>query len=259
MKTSNKTIKYLLLLSVVFLMLTYGMSLNEENKWLVVNTPWLSYNFAFAIAGGVLASLVVLLACEIQNYHLLKRQTEDYIYGQLFGLYAQITIIYYNTKRQMNETDTPVPGNLIDEIANRGRICLNNLASTCYLPFCKSNMIEKQLILYKGENGKNIYSFLQNTLFLKIAISEDKRTMLKQGRDEIVKSSSPKTNLTLNKINKDSSVILALIEKSLESIDKECKNRYHWNDVKKNVITSEENFVSADLDSFLNLPVQIFR
>ena len=232
MKESINTIKYVMLLSVAFLLLTYIISFNEENKWLFLNTPWFSNNFAFAISGGSFASLVVILACELQHYFLLKRQTEDYIYGQLFGLYTQITIIYYNTKRQINEINTPVPANLIDEIANKGLLCLNNLASIGYTTICKRNAIEKQLIQYKGENGMRMRSFLHNTLFLKMAINEDKLTMLKQGRNEMVKSSSPKTNLVLKKIHKDSSVVLTFIEGSLKSINIECKNRYHWNNVK---------------------------
>ena len=88
-----------------------------------------------------------------------------------------------------------------------------------------------------------------------MAINEDKIDNLKQGRDEMVKSISPKANLVLQKIYKDSSVVLTFIEESLDSIDLECKNRYHWKEMKRSVISSEENFNSADLDSFLELPV----
>ncbi len=251
MKNNITTIKYLLFLSAVCLLIAYCISINEENKWLAFNTPWISHNFAFAIVGGVFASLVVILACEIQNYYMIKRQTEDYIYSQLFSLYTQITIIYYNTKRQLYETNTPVPPNLIDDVANKGLVCLNILASIGYFTFSKGKTIEKQLIHYKAEYGMRIRSFLQNTIFLKIAINEDKIAMLKQGIDDLVKSSSPKTNLVLKKINNDSTAILTLIEKSMESIDEECENRYHWNEVKRSIILGEENFVSADLNSFL--------
>lgn len=70
----------------------------------------------------------------------------------------------------------------------------------------------------------------------------------------MVISSSPKTNLTLKKIHKDSSVVLTFIENSLDIVNKECKNRYHWKEVERNVISGEENFISVDLDSFLELP-----
>jgi hypothetical protein len=255
MKTSITTIKYIMLLSVVFLLLTYSISLNEENKWFVLNTPLLSNNFVFAIAGGTFASLVVILACEIQNYYLLKHQTEDYLFSQLFALYTQITIIHYNVKRQINDNSTQVPQNLIDEIANRGLLCLNNLTSIDYITFGKSNAIKDVLDQFRAKNSMHIRSFLQNTVFLKIAINEDKLAMLNHGRDELVISSSPMTNLVLKKIYNDSSVVLTTVEDVLMSIDLEYKNRYHWSDVKRNVITCEENFVSMDLYSYLELPV----
>lgn len=259
MKTSLNTIKYVLILAGVFLLLAYSISLNIENKFFILDTFWLSNDFFFAIAGGSFASLLVILVCELQKYFLLKRQTEDCIYNQLFALYSQITIIHYNTERQLNDTNISVPYNLIEEVANRGQLCLNNLVSIDYTIFDKYNTIKGILNLYSGNNGMCIRSFLQDSVFLKIAINEDKMEMLRRGRDEIVTSSSPKTNLTLKKIFDDSSAVLTLIENSLDTIDKECKKRYHWNDVKRNMISYEENFVFADLDSFLKFPTLHFE
>lgn len=255
MKTSIKTIKFLVLLSVLFLLLTYCISLNVENKWIILNSPWLSNNFAFAVAGGTFASLVVILACELQKFSIMKRQAEDFIYGQLITLYSQIIIIHYNVKRQMNEISTLVPSNLIDEVANRGLMSLNCLSTIEYITFGKCNLIKDELNKYKGKKGMHICFFLQKSIFLKIAINEDKITMLKQGRDEIITANSPKTHLVLKKIIDDSSVILTFIEGSLDTIDKECKNRYNWNVVKNSVISFEEKFVSEDLDDYLKLPI----
>lgn len=259
MKTSINTIKYLLLLSVASLLLTYGISLNEENRWIVLNTSWLSNSFAFAISGGSFASLVVVLACEFQKYQSIKRQTEDYLFGQLFSLYAQVTIIHYNTKRQLYDILLPVPSNLVDESANRGKTCLISLTSIEYFTFCKHNSIEEQLIQYRGKSGTCIQLFLQDSVFLKMAINEDKIAMLKLGRDELITSQNPKTHKTLKKLFDDSVVVLSYIEKSLDLIDKECKKRYHWSELKRSVISGEENFVSASLNDFLNSPTIKFK
>lgn len=259
MRTSINTLKFEALLCLVFLFLTYSISLNEENKWLVLNTPWLSNNFAFVIAGGTLASIFVMLACEIHNYYLMKRQSEDYLFCQLFALYTQITIIHYNTKCQLNEPNVPVPTNLIEEIVNRGLLCLNSLNTIDFVTFKTQNAIREVVIQFNGKNGMYIRSFLQNTIFLKIAINEDKITMLKNGKNELINSSSQKTHLALKKIHKDSSVILTFIEESLEIIDTECGNRYHWNDIKRSVITSEENYASVELSKFLELPAINFH
>lgn len=251
MRTSINTVKYLLLLSVAFLLLTYSVSLNEENGWIVLNTSWLSNSLVFAISGGSFASLLVVLACELQKYQSIKRQTENYIFSQLFSLYTQVTIIHYNIKRQLNDISSPVPGNLIDEISSRGKMCLTSLSSIEYYTFCKSNTIKTQLIQYRGRSGTRIQLFLQNPLYLKMAINEDRIALLKQGRDKLITSQNPKTRQTLKKIFDDSSVVLSFIEMSLDIIDNECKKRYHWSELKGNVISSEENFVSASLDDFL--------
>lgn len=251
MKSNIKTINIYSALSVALFFITYSTSLNNENRWIVLNTPWLSNNFAFAIAGGTLASLLVVLACEIQKYQSIKKQTEDNIFGQLFSLYTQVTIIHYNTKRQLNDKSSPVPSNLIDELANRGKMCLNGLASIDYVTFCKDNEIEMLLIQYRGNTGTQILLFLQNLLFLKMAINEDKIDMLKQGRDDLITSKNPKTHQTLKKLSDDSLTVLFFIDKSLDTIDNVCKNRYHWREVKRSIIIGEENFASTSLEDFL--------
>ena len=255
MKSSIYTIKFLFILSVVLLLATYCISLNDENRWIVLNTPWLSNSFVFAIFGGTFASLLVVLACEIQKYQSIKRQTEDYIFGQLFSLYSQVTIIHYNTKRQLNDRVSPVPSNLIDEIANRGKMCLTSLTSIDYFTFCKHSIIKKQLIQYRGISGTRILYFLQNTVFLKMAINEDRIDLLKKGKDVLITSDMPKTRRTLKKIFNDSSVVLSFIENSLDIIDKDCKKRYHWSELKRKIISGEENFVSVDLNAFLEQPI----
>lgn len=255
MKSSINTIKFLVVLSVVLLLGTYCISLNDENRWIVLNTPWLSNSFVFAVVGGSFASLLVVLACEIQKYQSIKLQTEDYVFGQLFSLYTQVTIIHYNTKRQLNDMVSPVPCNLIDEIANRGKMCLTSLTSIDYFTFCKNSIIKKQLIQYRGTSGTRIQLFLQDSIYLKVAINEDKIALLKQGKDELITSNNPITHQTLKKIFDDSSVVLSFIEKSLDAIDKECKKRYHWGELKRKVILGEEYFVSSDLDVYLKRPV----
>ena len=259
MKSSIKTIKYLAALSVVLLLVTYSISLNDENRWIVLNTPWLSKNFAFTIAGGSFASMLVVLACELQKYQSIKCQTEDFIFGQLFSLYLQVTIIHYNTKRQLNDKSSSVPSNLISENANKGKMCLANLNSIEYVTLYNNDAIKMQLIQYRGEVGTHILFFLQNTLCLKMAINEDKIALLKNGKDKAITSNAQLTHHTLNKIYCDSEAVLSYLEGSLGTINKECNNRYHWSDLKRSVISGEETLVSADLESYLKQPVIHFK
>ena len=221
MRSNINTIKYLAMLSAVLLLITYSISLNVENRWIFLDTPLLLNSFPFAIAGGSFASILVVLACELQKYQSIKRQIKNYMFGLLFSLYEQVTIIHYNSKRQLNYVSAPVPNNRIDEIANRGKMCLTSLASIEHITFCKNNSIEKQLIQYKGDSGTRIHLFLQDSVFLKM--------------------------------------VLSFVEKSLSVIDKEIKKRYHWSELKRNVICFEEKYVSASLDNVLKSPTVQFE
>lgn len=259
MRTSINTVKFVTLLSIVFLLLTYSISLNEENKWILLDTPWLSNRIVFAIVGGSFTSLVVIVACELQKYFLMKHQMEDYIFGQLFTLYSQIAIIHYNTKCQLNEPNAPVPYNLFEEIVNRGILCLNSLNTIDFVSFKTQNVIRAILNRFNRKNGLYIRSFLQNTVFLKIAVNEDKIAKLSQGRNEIITASSPKTRLALKKIFDDSCVILSYLEILLGQIDNKFEYRYHWREVKRNIILSEDNFVPVDLNDYLKSPTINFE
>lgn len=254
MKTCISTIKFLVALTVTSFLLTYTISLNIENKFLALDIFWLSNDFAFVISSGTFASILVLLACELQKYFLIKHQTEDSIYSQLFSLYSQITIIHYNIKRQLNDVISPVPYNLIDDISNRGQMFLTSFISVDYTLFLKCNAIRKIQIQYQGKNGALIRSFLQSSIFLKMAMNDDRIDMLRQHKDVLATSNMPKTHLALKKIYDDSAIILSFIEKSLDIIDKECKMRYHWYELKRHIITGEENFFSISLDLYLKQP-----
>ena len=61
MSISVKTIKLLLWILLGVFALTYLISLNIENHFVVANLKWLSNDFLFAIAGGAFASLAIVL------------------------------------------------------------------------------------------------------------------------------------------------------------------------------------------------------
>ena len=139
------------------------------------------------------------------------------------------------------------------------QLYLNNLTGIEYITFNNKTVIKDALDQYKGENGMSIRSFLQNTLFLKMALSEDKIALLKQGRDELITSHHPKTHQSLKKLFYDSSQILSFIERSLDRIDQAYNNRFHWSEIKRNIILGEEHFASTSLDDFLKSPTIQFK
>lgn len=86
MRSSINIIKFLAVLYIALLIVLYGISLIDENRWIIINIPWASNSFDFVVAGGSFASSLVVLACELQKYQSIKRQTEI-IYSPLNSLF----------------------------------------------------------------------------------------------------------------------------------------------------------------------------
>lgn len=107
MRSSINSIKFLAILSVALLIITYSISLNNDNSWIVLDTPWISNSFAFAIAGGSFASMLVVLACELQKYQSIKRHHwkelkrkvisgEEHFVSADLNLYLKQQVIHFN-------------------------------------------------------------------------------------------------------------------------------------------------------------------
>jgi hypothetical protein len=215
--------------------------------------------FFFAIVGGAFSSLIVILASELQKYHLMKNENISLIFHQFATLYMQLTIIHYNVKRQLKYNNHPISEHLIDEIANRGQMCINNINAIDFITFCAYKTIKNLLNQFQQQEGEQIRSFLQDTTFLKIAINEDKLELLQDGIDTPITANSPKTYRALHKILDGSANVLVYLDNLLDTIDKECSTRHKWDTIRQSINLSEEHFVSADLSKFLNQPVIQFK
>lgn len=253
MSTSVKTIRFILILCIVTLLLTYLISLNIEIRFFNLNTTWLSNGFLFALFSGAFASLIVILVCEIQKYYLLKTEIERMIFNQLLALYMQVTIIHYNAKRAFDDAENPVAINLFESPSNMGKSILNIICSIDYSPLF-NNKVTRYFSSFKRNGVPKIGEFLNNTTFFKIASSCDKIDQIKKNLNELVTPNSPTTHTVLKKIKQDSNSILTYLEVALGTIDKECNNRFNWEENKKKIIRIEDEFVQADIEIYLDHP-----
>ena len=144
MSVSVNTIKRLLAILIGVLAITYLISLNMENHYIVSNTKWLSNDFLFAIAGGTFASLVVVLVCEIIKYRQLKLATENALLVYLGSLYGQFLIIRSNCKRVLNNANI-VSDNLIQSTCDNATIITDSINGIDYNLICKTNKARELL------------------------------------------------------------------------------------------------------------------
>lgn len=249
MSTSVNTIKKLLWALLGVFALTYLISLNIENHFVAMNSKWISNSFLFTIAGGIFASLIVVILCEFVRYRQMKYATEITLITYLASLYSQFFIIQSNCIRALGSQDA-IADNLIQSVCDKANMTADFVNGIDYTPFC-NNKIKGALIIFKTEKHITIKNIITGFFFYKIAYSEDKMILMKKGKSEIVTSACPNVNTALHKIVNQTSTILSCLDQIISQIDTELGFKYNWEIRKQAVNDYQENFVSQKLDDYL--------
>ena len=256
MSTSVNTIKRLLWILLGVFILTYIISFNLENNLIKINTKWLSNNFLFTIASGAFASLATVLVCEFIRYRQIKQATETAFLIYLGNLYGQFLAIKSNCQRALNSHDA-IADNLIQPISNNATLITDQILGIDYTPFC-NNEIKDILDKFKTENHLAIKNALNGFIFYRIAFNEDKISLIKQSKREIVTSGCPNVNKTLNKIINQTIIIISYLDQIISQIDNELENKYDWHNKKKALIYNLENYTSQNLNDYLKEHYVVF-
>ena len=257
MTTSLKTIKQLIWVLLGVFILTYLISLNMENHYVVANVKWLSNNFLFAIAGGAFASLVVVLVCEIIKYRQLKFATEGALFSYMGNLYGQFLIISGNCKRTLNGHDL-VPDNLIQPSCDNAMMLADYINGIDYITFCGKNNVSDVLSKFKTEKYLLLKNVLISFSYLRIAIREDSMMLLQQGKRDIVTSDCPHVKDALNKVIGQTSTILTYLDQIISQMDDGLDNRYNWHNLRKTLNTYQDNFETKTLADYMNDDLVVF-
>lgn len=81
MSTSIKIIKYLTVLCIIFMGLTYAIFLNMEKGYVILKSGWISNNLLFTIFSGAFASGLVVVLSEIRQYLINKKHTHKIFFS----------------------------------------------------------------------------------------------------------------------------------------------------------------------------------
>lgn len=257
MSTTVNTIKKLLWVLAGILVITYLISLNMENHFITLNAKWISNDFLFAIAGGIFASLVVVIVCELIKYQQQKFATENALLIYLGNLYGQFLIIRSNCKRALNNKDI-VSDNLIQSTCDNAAIVADSINGIDYALISKTNKVRDMLIQFKTDKYITIKMILINFAFLKMAILEDGKDLISQGKQSLVTSDCRNTNDTLNKIISQTSTTLTYLDQIITQIDDELENKYQWQTKKQALNTYQDNYISQELKDYLQEDIVVF-
>ena len=245
MRESIKVIKWCSFISIVFLILTYAVTVNSEGHYISVNSVWISNSFLITLFGGVFASMLVVVLCEIQKYLSTKASTEEYLFYQSLYLFQALMQMKTIIGDYLNHNEWPVPENLFDESIRMVQSEINALQITDYATF---NHGEKTLMVEHGRfrvvTLPKIQPLLQGGTRLRLAINETDVEYLENqlathsysGARKQITSNSPRVAQMLkNELDTISSAI-GLVDTYISILNNYCKNRYKWNEVKESLV-----------------------
>ncbi len=151
-----------------------------------------------------------------------------------------------------------VSDNLIQSICNNANTIADSIQGTDYTIICKSNKANQFLTQFKSDKYLALKSILTNFAFLRIAIWEDGKVLLSQGKQNLVTSECVNTNKALNKIVSQSTTILTYLDQIILQLDDALGNRYNWREKKQSLNIYQNYYIVQQLDDFLKEDVVVF-
>lgn len=253
--SSNKTIiKFLCILAIVSLVLSYIVQLNIELGFCLPDSPWISNGFVFTVLTGVFASVVVALLLEIRQYQLNKAAAEVRIFYDSTILYAQLAIVKYTLLRIREHPKDIVSAESISMPSSICRQIKESLKNVDYSPIIKRNELRKYMLEYDEKISSRLDSFLFNASFIEQAIIKDKIEALKQKSLSVNPTyESYYTKLTVDKLLGDVTPIVDDFGMCMQKIAKAVDKTEKWNQIYKDFTHFEEGYVSPSLEKYLGL------
>lgn len=242
MRGSIKIIKFTAFMSILLFILTYFITINIEAHIFELNTIWISNNLTLTVFGGALASMLVVLLCEVQKYITTKASVEEYIFYHALYLYIELFLMQQNIYDYLNNTEAIVPDNLLDEPLQKIQSEIFTLQSTDYAPFKQNNSLLTAHQKFCRETAINFQPILNGKTEVKIAINEIKIRYLHQNilNKSATVADEPLKSVLSAQFDRVSDA-LKKVDDYLKNIDKYCKQRYDWENYKKHIHSNYVN------------------
>lgn len=251
MRDSIKVIKFTAVFSVIFMIITYLITVNMEIHFFELNTIWLSNNFVLTSCGGIFASFFVVFLCEVQKYLAAKSSVQAELFYHATYLYTALFYIQQNIREYRENKAYIVPDNLLDMRVAMVQGELSILQNTDYCTFKAHNRFVDVHRKFCSEGAVKISTVVNNCNFLKTALYSA-RTQSTLSFGNAVTSANPIVDKTLSVLEQETSEALLEVDTYLQKIDTCCKNRYNWGATRT---TTHSDYVSiftySDIDDFL--------
>ena len=242
MRSNIETIRFMGRVCLVLAVLTYIITLNIDIGFFQPNWSWISNNFALTVCGGALASLLVVLLCEVQKYWDNKSSCENYLFAQAIYLYSALYYMVKNIDEYIMNQNQSVSDNLIDDSIQMIRSHAMAIRTVDYVTFRKSNILATAHRAFCSNTLINIDSTMRYGYYIKLAISHTQIKNLTEIHSKgIVTSADELVAKTLVAIKSQIMPMVKAVSDYLEGIDASCGGRYDWKQQKAKI---EDSYIS---------------
>ncbi|MCQ2229266.1 MAG: hypothetical protein MJZ13_05930 [Bacteroidales bacterium] len=219
---------------------------------LVLNSPWISNDFLFAIFSGGLASAVIALLLEIKQYRLNKISAKDQIFKNSALLYDEFSVIKYTLLRIKEQPDNIVSPQAFDiplSICGQIQTSLQNIH---YIPIWGSDKTKEAFIKTNELLTNSISPFFWDVKFIEQAVIYDKLLELKEtGKSINPTYNSYYTKRTVDKLICDITPIVDEFTVCMNNLAKSLGRSEKWKQMYSDFAQYEENYNALSLEKYL--------
>ena len=251
MKLQIKIIKYVSLMALLLAFGTYAVTLNIEVGFIELSTLWLSNNFALTVLGGAFASMLVVLLCEIQKYHEIKRKTEKDIINYSLAELIRLGLLQKQIGELLVKPDGLVPKGILSFATESLKEEINALLKIEHCTFRSRNKLQEKLSNFCNQTAREIQEYIIYENYLTIAINTDQvNYFMEHGVEGRITAGSPLTNSILRKYQSMIDSYIPAVSAFSQFAASECKKHI------KQYITEElqqdkKRFTFFDFEEFL--------
>ena len=230
MSSSKNTIILTSIIAAIFLVLTYLVCANIAYE--IFDLKWLSNNFLLAVFGGIFASALVVLFCEIQKYNLIKKTNEDNLHSNAILLYSQLAILQNTVKQSILKPENEVLNGSLEYCKQNAFFALQNLSVCDYNTFSK----KQELFLGLKEFRNKIVlveAILNECHYYDNAIITAKIEHLQRGLPEIIYGKEKIMQDTAKVLINRFEIAKTICDELLVAVD--YSSKYQWDNRKKNI------------------------
>ena len=234
MKERIQSIKLNGMLCIIFMAITYLVTLNIENGFFHPNWWWMSNNFALTVSGGIAVGFAAGLDYAIPEYKNCKSETGAKLFFTAGWLYSTFSHMDKNITEALENPQYPAIESLLKTYVSEGNQANEIIKQTEYITILK-NELKTNLENFKREECIKVQKILmQAYYYYDIALNETKIDDLRSNKiNRTVLISDPKVKRTLEILRKEIEDELPRIESLAEMVDRQTRKKYHWEEYKK--------------------------